>query len=272
MTVLCIVAALGSIYYTGIRLASLNIGYGKHLWEIRAVTITRAHLLRMNQLSTLYIVAVGFAKLSVLLLYLRFFQIMMLSRRLIWLGMALTIASPLSFLNIEIVQTTQCVRLDSFNSPSFCTQMPNVVVAQAAKNVFLDFYILVIPLQQVLRLQLETRKKLGIAALFGIGSSACVVSAVRLAFTVMHMHEPDQFWSAILTSELSIVEMNVLIIAPYLLFFPACISTTRPGLSSLRSRLLSRSRLAESEETSIRVDYNHVKGDAIKCRNNKILS
>ena len=37
----------------------------------------------MSQLSTLYIIAVSFAKLSVLTLYLRFFEVMPTSRMLI---------------------------------------------------------------------------------------------------------------------------------------------------------------------------------------------
>jgi hypothetical protein len=49
--------------------------------------------------------------------------------------------------------------------------MPLVIVAQAAINVFLDFYVLAIPVQQVLKLKLAMRKKLGVIALFGIGFS-----------------------------------------------------------------------------------------------------
>lgn len=78
-----------------------------------------------------------------------------------------------------------------------------------------------------------------------------MISAVRLAFTILHVDEKDQFWSAILTSELSIVEMNVVIIAPCLLFLPAFIKTSKSSLHSLRSRLLSRSRLADSKESSL---------------------
>jgi hypothetical protein len=104
---------------------------------------------RINQLSTLYIVAVGFAKLSVLTLYLRFFAAMTTSRVLIWVGIVVTIASSFIFLGIEIFQATQCITLGNFATASFCTKIPIVVVGQAAVNVLLDFYILAIPLQQV---------------------------------------------------------------------------------------------------------------------------
>jgi hypothetical protein len=120
----------------------------------------------MNQLSTLYIVPVSFAKLSVLTLYLRLFEVMPRSRMLIWVLIAFTLASSFAFLGIEIFQATQCIRLDTFLTASFCTRMPLVIVAQSAINVFLDFYILAIPVQQVLKLKLAMRKKLGVVTLF----------------------------------------------------------------------------------------------------------
>jgi hypothetical protein len=63
------------------------------------------------------------------------------SRRLIWFDIAFTVASSVTFLGIEVFQATQCITLKSFGNASFCTQMPSVVVAQAAKNVVLNFYI-----------------------------------------------------------------------------------------------------------------------------------
>jgi hypothetical protein len=125
----------------------------------------------MNQLSTLYIVPVGFAKLSVLTLYLHLFEVVPRSRMLIWVRIAFTLASSFAFLGIKIFQATQCIRLDTFLTAPFCTQMPLVIVARAAINVTLDFYVLAIPVQQVLKLKLAMRKKLGAVALFGFGFS-----------------------------------------------------------------------------------------------------
>ncbi|OAL43432.1 hypothetical protein IQ07DRAFT_650025 [Pyrenochaeta sp. DS3sAY3a] len=264
--VMCLIAVMSSISYSATMLSSqsscsesntithrsgLQIGFGRHLWEIRAVTITRENVLRMIQISCLYIISVGFAKLSVLFLYLRFFKVIPTSRALIWFGIAFTIASSFTFLGIEIFQATQCITLERFATASFCTKMSLVVVIQAGTNVFLDFYILVIPLQQVVKLNLTLRKKLGVVALFGIGFTACVVSVIRLAFTIIHMDEEDQFWFAVLTTEPSIVEINVVIIAPCLLFLPAFIKTSKSSLYSLRTRIRSRSRLTSSIKSSL---------------------
>jgi hypothetical protein len=93
-----------------------------------------------------------------------------------------------------------------------------------------------------------------------------VVSVVRLAFTILHMDEKDLFWSAVLTSELSIVEMNVVIIAPCLLFLPAFLKTSKSSLYSLRSRLLGRSRFADSKESSLRDRISYDKDNAVKIQ------
>jgi ADP-dependent phosphofructokinase/glucokinase len=116
----------------------------------------------------LYIVAICFAKLSVLLLYLRFFQVIDFTRHLIWFGLFFTILSSLGFMGNEIAQAINCMGIEALTN-KFCQAVNKVVVIQAAANVITDFYILVIPLQQVYKLNMDVRKKLGVAAVFGVG-------------------------------------------------------------------------------------------------------
>lgn len=52
---------------------------------------------------------------------------------------------------------------------NFCLQTSKIVVIQASINVTLDFYIIAIPLQQVYQLKINSRKKLGVAAVFSVG-------------------------------------------------------------------------------------------------------
>lgn len=74
------------------------------------------------------------------------------------------------------------------------------------------------------------------------------------------MHEPDVFWGAILTSEMSIIEINTMIIAPCLVFLPAFIKCSRSNLSSLRTRFTSSggrspSKSAMSKESLPQSDH-----------------
>ncbi|KAH7074913.1 hypothetical protein BKA63DRAFT_513979 [Paraphoma chrysanthemicola] len=235
---MCVIAVLGSITHSILMITSLEVGYGRHMWDIRAVTLTRPNLLRMNQMSMAYCIAVCFAKLSVLLLYRRFFRVIRLTNMLIWSGIGFNILITLVFMGFVIAQALECLGLEGL-SKSFCTDVDKVTTSQAAINVFLDFYILFVPLQQVFQLKVSTKRKLGVAAIFSLGFLACIVSVVRLGWTIKNLHESDSFWATVLNSQMSIAEINILIIAPCLVFAPAFIRTSQENLSSLRSRLLT---------------------------------
>jgi hypothetical protein len=118
----------------------------------------------MNQISMSYCIAVCFAKLYVLVLYRRFFQVVTLTNILIWLGILVTLV----FMSFVIAQAVECLGLEGL-SKTFCTDVDKVTSVQAGINVFLDFYILFIPLQQVYKLKVSSRRKLGVAAIFSLG-------------------------------------------------------------------------------------------------------
>jgi hypothetical protein len=60
--------------------------------------------------------------------------------------------------------------------------------------------------------------------------------------------------------------MNIIIIAPYPLFLPAFLKTSKSSLYPLRSRLLSRSRLADSKASSLRDRISYEKDNIIKIQ------
>jgi hypothetical protein len=122
----------------------------------------------MNQISMSYCIAVCFAKLYVLVLYRRFFQVVTLTNILIWLGIVFNILVTLVFMSFVIAQAVECLGLEGL-SKTFCTDVDKVTSVQAGINVFLDFYILFIPLQQVYKLKVSSRRKLGVAAIFSLG-------------------------------------------------------------------------------------------------------
>ncbi|EUC35046.1 hypothetical protein COCVIDRAFT_25272 [Bipolaris victoriae FI3] len=261
--VMCVLATMASAAHSGLMISGLDIGYGKHLWDIRAVTLTHSRLLQLNQLSTLYIVGICFAKLSVLLLYLRFFNVVEFTRHLIYFGIFLTLFTSAAFMGHEIAQAVLCMGVSAVTN-QFCKAVNKVVTIQAAVNVFIDFYILVIPLQQVWKLNMDYRRKLGVGAVFGVGLVACIVSVVRMGWSIRNLNESDHFWAAVLTSEMTIVELNTVIIAPCLVFSPAFVKRSRSGLSSLRTRLVSSGQRTPSKDSLSDVYHDKAYSDAPK--------
>jgi hypothetical protein len=103
-----------------------------------------------------------------LLLYLRFFNVVEFTRRLIYFGIFLTLFTSAAFMGNEIGQAVLCMGVSAV-TVDFCKAVNKVVVVQAAVNVIIDFYILLIPLQQVYKLNMDFQRKLGVSAVFGVG-------------------------------------------------------------------------------------------------------
>lgn len=116
----------------------------------------------------MYIIGICFAKLSVLLLYLRFFEVVDFTRHLIHFGIFLTLFTSAAFMGHGIAQAVVCINVSAVTN-KFCQAVSKVVVAQAAVNVVMDFYILMIPLRQIYKLNMDLQRKLTLAAVFGIG-------------------------------------------------------------------------------------------------------
>ncbi|KAF2120380.1 hypothetical protein BDV96DRAFT_642208 [Lophiotrema nucula] len=220
----------------------LHNGFGRHMWDNGKKP--------MNQTSAAYTIAVCFAKLFVFQVYLRLFYIVQRTKLLIWFGIVFNVLSSLAFLGVTIGLAVECLDGDGA-AIQFCTNVSKSVTSQAAINVLLDFYILFIPLHEVFRLRLPRERKVGVAAVFAVGFLACAASVVRLGWTINNLRETDTTWAAVLTSELSIVEVNMVIIAPCLLFMPAFIKSSRAELSTLRSRLLSSSASSKESEKNL---------------------
>lgn len=70
-----------------------------------------------------------------------------------------------------------------------------------------------------------------------------------MGWSIRNLNESDHFWAAVLTSEMTIVEINTVIIAPCLIFMPAFVKRSRSGLSSLRTRLVSSGQKTPSKDS-----------------------
>ncbi|KAL8733438.1 MAG: hypothetical protein Q9166_002064 [cf. Caloplaca sp. 2 TL-2023] len=111
------------------------------------------------------------------------------------------------------------------NTPSkarTCGQsLKNQAVATSAINVFSDFYILVIPLSAVSRLQLAPKRRLGLLAIFFTGLLACICAIVSLHYRVVLSRSDDTIWNVGPALVTGTVEFNIGIICSCLPTLPA---------------------------------------------------
>ena len=119
----------------------------------------------------LYGPAIFFAKASLFLLYLRLFSPDRWTRNLIYGGLIITftfyLATTIAFGALCIPRQAETWAEAAF-SPH-CHQVLVMIYVQGVFNVVSDFYVLVIPIPVVLKLQLPIQKKIGICAIFMTG-------------------------------------------------------------------------------------------------------
>ena len=115
--------------------------------------------------------SIFFAKLALFLLYFRLFSSNRNIRIAIYLGI---IIGGLFYLSADIVFLVTCVprRGVKWASPQFaaqCSPAANMNYVQGIFGVVSDLYIFILPLPVLWNLQMPTRKKLGITAIFITG-------------------------------------------------------------------------------------------------------
>ncbi|KAL8931551.1 MAG: hypothetical protein Q9216_007162, partial [Gyalolechia sp. 2 TL-2023] len=104
-----------------------------------------------------------------------------------------------------------------------CIETTKLYLANAILNVLFDFVVLLVPVPMLRKLQVSTRQKLVIGALFSLGSVTCVVSVVRIYYQETVLGEPDLSWHIVTPTSLVFVECNLSIIC-------GCVMVLRPFL------------------------------------------
>lgn len=114
---------------------------------------------------------VFFAKLSLFLLYLRIFSPDRRTRFFIYFGIACTF---IVYMTTAITATALCAARKGESWPvallsSRCSKAMAMTYIQGIFNVVSDFYVLILPIPVVWKLQLPLRKKIGVCAIFMTG-------------------------------------------------------------------------------------------------------
>ncbi|KAK7435032.1 integral membrane protein [Colletotrichum acutatum] len=155
---------------TGIQIAGTGLGFGLHYWHVEPWASTR--LIQMFYIGEqLYILAQIMAKISLLLFFSRIF----FSSRWFYLTTQLfimfLILHAAIFLFLVIFECTPVTSTWNLDDPSRkCMNIVAIGYSGAVFSVIEDIAILILPIPELLRLQLSTKKKLWLSLIFGLGS------------------------------------------------------------------------------------------------------
>lgn len=124
--------------------------------------------------SFVFAAAITLTKTSILLLYTRIFEVSDPRLRfLLWTAAFFVAGYPLTF----VIAMANCCKPVSFywtqfagNTDGYCPLNTGLFfVVMAIINLFIDFFILILPIPSILRLQMSSRRKAGVCGIMLLG-------------------------------------------------------------------------------------------------------
>ncbi|KAF4972595.1 hypothetical protein FSARC_868 [Fusarium sarcochroum] len=158
-----------------------RVGLGKDIWNVHPDDITDfLYYFYWDEL--LYLGALPVTKISILLFYLKVFPGQKIKMGC-WILIGLNVAYFIAF---ELVSIFQCTPIEGAwrawdkEFPAKCNNINIQGWMAAILNIILDIGTLVLPLGELYRLSLSTKKKLQLMLMFSVGIFVTIVSIVRL--------------------------------------------------------------------------------------------
>ncbi|KAI0538856.1 hypothetical protein GGR58DRAFT_279818 [Xylaria digitata] len=252
---LMIVALIFTYGTLVITILGAKAGAGRHLWALHPQDV--ADIFRLLYSYTfIYAGSVSFTKLSILLFYRRLFE-----RGSTWFHIRLGFAAFFTagyLLSIWAVAAALCQPTEFFWTQFLgvtdgkCLNINASFLSLTVLNLVADLLVLVVPIPEILALQMGTKKKIGVCAVMLLGGLVCVVSAVRIWAFYRFTVETDITWVQADVFLLSSVEPAFGIVS-------ACLPSLRPLYRRARAKITGK----ESHSTSTGTWYANSKASRI---------
>ncbi|KAF2790798.1 hypothetical protein K505DRAFT_340111 [Melanomma pulvis-pyrius CBS 109.77] len=190
-------AACGFGAYMGVMNRAFEYNCGKHQWNVSIADV-------MVVVQVLYSPPMLAAKLALLLQIQRIFTVNV-KNFTYWIVWVLIIANCISYTIFLFMFIFACVPREKIWNPMVpgrCLDLGPTMISSSALNLVSDVAILVVPLLSISSLQMPTRRKVAVSAIFATGTlpltcpSAVVSSILRLIYTLHLIHSLDiTYWA-----------------------------------------------------------------------------
>ncbi|KAI8240823.1 Satratoxin biosynthesis SC1 cluster protein 4 [Colletotrichum sp. SAR 10_96] len=220
---LIIWSMLWNIVVVGFIFAMHSVGMGVHADKVEMDNIVlMAKFLVVAEI--LYAWNLGWTKLSLLLMYYRIFHIPFF-KKMTWGVGAFVFAWVICITFLFIFICVPVEKLWYPDLPGRCINQVATWIANAASTIFTDLLILLMPIPQVWKLQLQKAEKIALTFAFGLGFFVVFTSAYRTSvlFTYSNL---DPTYTLAPTVGWTAIEMSAGIVS-------ACLPTLRPAMQKV---------------------------------------
>ncbi|KAF2202016.1 hypothetical protein GQ43DRAFT_480227 [Delitschia confertaspora ATCC 74209] len=212
---LAVVSAIFIAAYCGVVLWMVD-GHnplGLHAWDVPLSHINEAFFKATLSSSCIHALATIFVKTTLLVLYLRIFNLNSRARIMIWAGIVFIV---LFYVSSAAAQIYACVPRGNGRNAWLIQQREgkellflNITAVSGLVGVVTDLYILYIPTHLVMGMRLPFARKVGACSIFLTGLIACICSIAGTILRFKVRPNGDAMWTPIPAQALGIVELNV---------------------------------------------------------------
>ncbi|KAK1992845.1 integral membrane protein [Colletotrichum falcatum] len=212
-----------NLFVVGFIFAMYSAGMGLHADKVELDSIVMmAKYLVVAEI--LYAWNLGWTKLSLMLMYYRIFHIPFF-KKMTWFVVSFVFAWVvcITFLFVFI-----CVPVEKLwypQLPGHCINQVATWIANAASTIFTDLLILLLPIPQVWKLQLQRAEKIALTFAFGLGFFVVFTSAYRTSVLFTYTSS-DPTYTLAPTVGWTAIEMSAGIVS-------ACLPTLRPAMQHM---------------------------------------
>ncbi|KAG8157018.1 hypothetical protein KVR01_013008 [Diaporthe batatas] len=251
---LCLVSAASVTIASAFLLSILGDPLGPHQWNVPLTAITHRYAVNSIVAVCMYAVSSMFTKCTLLAFYLRMFGPKQTARNMAWAGVVVIVifyVVSLIFLLIQCIPVDKGLpgvdpmKWEERASNNRCGRRSiDVSAAQGIFGAAADLYVLAIPINSVLALNLPKKRKVGVLGIFLTGLLACMCSVVAAYYRWRLRDTNDYTWDSVLLCSLASAELNMGIICSCMpiVFVVFRGSTTSSPWSSLMRYLRTRGR------------------------------
>lgn len=259
-----LIAVVSQISGSALLFIMTGLGFGRHLWDVtvpnmKTISLVRslprfAKFLLKFELTVLfqlfyvsvilYIFIQTCSKAALAITFLRVFPNKWV--RIGSIAVIVTLAGKgIIFLFVVIFQCTPIAAAWDRSIPNAkCVDVKSLVYLAAATALCVDLAILVLPVHSVVSMNMSRSKKFVTLVMLSVGSLACIISAVRIAFIRDLENGPrpsDNTWNDVDTYVWSAMENSLALIC-------ACLPALKPVVTMLVPKVFGS--LNKSSENS----------------------